>query len=114
ELAESSAKAHSGLVQSNHLGNKLPFSKDLIAKLERQWSDTRKQIEEVLTPEQLRTLKGLTFRTFAFGSGVMFEPAVLQRLGVPQKRQDELRTLERQLRKEKERRLHRVTQEKIK
>ena len=34
----------------------------------------RKQIEDVLTPEQLRTLKDLTFRTFAFGSGVMFEP----------------------------------------
>ena len=82
--------------------------------MERQWSSARKQIEDVLTPEQLRTLKDLTFRTFAFGSGVMFEPEVLERLGVAKNRQDELRALELQLQKEKDRRLRGVTREKIK
>ena len=71
------AKAHHGIVQSSTVGGSSPFSKEVVEKLERQWSDTRKEIEEVLTPEQLRTLKDLTFRTFAFGSGVMFEPEVL-------------------------------------
>ena len=89
------AKAHHGLVSSNHFGDRLPFSKEFIEKLERQWSDARKQIEDVLTPEQLRTLKDLTFRTFAFGSGVMFEPDVLQRLDVDNNQRDPLRELDR-------------------
>jgi len=59
------------------------LNKEVVEKLERQWSSARKQIEDVLTPEQLRTLKDLTFRTFAFGSGVMFEPEVLDKIGVP-------------------------------
>ena len=97
-----------------HRGASSPFSKEVVEKLERQWSSARKQIEDVLTPEQLRTLKDLTFRTFAFGSGVMFEPEVLGRLGVAKKQQDELRALELQLQKEKDRRLRSVTREKIK
>ena len=94
-------------------GSSSPFSKEVVEKLERQWSGARKQIEDVLTPEQLRTLKDLTFRTFAFGSGVMFEPEVLERLGVAKNQQDELRALELQLQKEKDRRLRSVTREKI-
>ena len=114
ELAEYAAKARHGVVASGHLGDGSPFSKEVVEKLERQWSGARKQIEEVLTPEQLRTLKDLTFRTFAFGSGVMFEPEVFIRLGVAKTQQDQLRTLELQLQKEKERRLRSVPREKIK
>jgi hypothetical protein len=112
ELAECAAKAHGGLVRSSTFGDKLPFSPELIAKLERQWRDSRKDIEAVFTPDQLRTLKDLTFRTFAFGSGVMFEPEVLQTLGATQKQQDQLRILERQLRAEKNHRLRAMTREK--
>jgi hypothetical protein len=111
------AKAGHGVVQSSAGplgGSSSPFSKEVVEKLERQWSSARKQIEEVLTPEQLRTLKDLTFRTFAFGGGVMFKPEVLGRLGVAKNRQDELRALELQLQKEKDRRLRSVTRERIK
>jgi Spy/CpxP family protein refolding chaperone len=101
-------------VRPGSLGSRSSFSKEVVAKLERQWSSARKQIEDVLTPEQLRTLKDLTFRTFAFGSGVMFEQQVLGRLGVAKNRQDELRKLEQTLQKEKDRRLRSVTREKIK
>ena len=86
----------------------------MVKKLERQWSSTRIEIEDVLTPEQLRTLKDLTFRTFAFGSGVMFEPEVLERLDVAKTQQDKLQALELQLQKEKDRRLRGVTREKMK
>ncbi|MHC4405641.1 MAG: M56 family metallopeptidase [Planctomycetota bacterium] len=117
EMAVENAKAgREGSVQSSTGpigGNSSPFSKEVVEKLERQWSSARKQIEDVLTPEQLRTLKDLTFRTFAFGSGVMFEPEVLGRLGVAKNQQDELRALELQLQKEKDRRLRSVTREKI-
>ena len=114
ELAVHVAKAGHGVVQSGHIGSSSPFSQEVVEKLERQWSNARKQIEEALAPEQLRTLKDLTFRTFAFGGGVMFEPEVLGRLGVAKNRQDELRALELQLQKEKDRRLRGVTRERIK
>ena len=117
ELAAYSDKAGHGVVQSSHgpigAGNS-PLSKEVVDKLERQWSDARKQIEEVLTAEQLRTLKDLTFRTFAFGSGAMFEPQVLQKLGVDKSTQDKLRTLELPLQQEKDRQLRGMTREKMK
>jgi hypothetical protein len=117
ELAAYSEKAGHGVVQSSHgpIGaENSPLSKEVVDKLERQWSDARKQIEDVLTTEQLRTLKDLTFRTFAFGSGAMFEPQVLQKLGVDKGTQDKLRTLESSLQQEKDRRLRGMTREKMK
>ncbi len=114
KLAVECAKAHHGIVWSSTVGGSSPFSKEVVEKLERQWSGTRKQIEDVLTPEQLRTLKDLTFRTFALGSGVMFEPDVLGRLGAAANQQDKLRALEPELQKEKDRRLRSMTREKIK
>ncbi|MBI5821584.1 MAG: protein kinase [Verrucomicrobia bacterium] len=113
DLAAQAVKARSGLVRPTSMGDKLPFSKELIVKLERQWSDTRREIEAVFKSEQLRALKELTFRTFAFGSGVMFEPGVLQRLGVPQDQQDQLSVLERQFRKEKQHRLRAMVRGKV-
>jgi hypothetical protein len=113
ELAEYSAKARHGIVQSSPGGSNGVFSQNVVEKLERQWSNARKQIEDVLTPEQLRKLKDLTFRTFAFGSGAMFEPEVLDKLGASKKQRDELRTLEGELQKEKRRRIRSVTREKI-
>jgi beta-lactamase regulating signal transducer with metallopeptidase domain len=114
ELAVYSAKAGHGVVRSTPIERIPLFSKQTVEKLERQWTSARQQIEDVLTPGQLRTLKDLTFRIFAFGGGVMFEPEVLGRLGVAQNRQDELRALEVQLQKEKDRRLRGLTREKIK
>ena len=67
----------------------------------------------MLTPDQLRMLKDLTFRTFAFGSGIMFDPEVWEKVGVAQDQQDKLRALESELQKEKERRLRALTREKI-
>ncbi len=119
ELSLESDKAHwsAGMVRSTPVadvgGSSSAFSKEVVEKLERQWSSARTQIEEVLTPEQLRTLKELTFRTFAFGSGVMFEPKVLGSLGVSKSQQEALRALEAQLQKEKGRRLRSVPREKV-
>ncbi len=42
-------------------------------------------------PEQLQSLKEITFRTFAFGSGIMFEPEVLDKFGMTAKQKDELK-----------------------
>ena len=114
ELAAENAKSGGeGSVQSSRVGESGPsFSQEVVEQLERQWTSTRKQIEDVLTPEQLRTLKDLTFRTFAFGSGVMFEPAVLEKLGVAKTQQDELRAVDLRLQKEKDRRLRSVPREK--
>ncbi len=56
------------------------LSKETHEKLERQWDNARKEIEAVLTPEQLRGLKDYTFRIFGFGSGIMFDAKVLKML----------------------------------
>lgn len=114
ELAAYSAKAHHGICQSSTIGSGPMFSHNVVERLEDQWSNTRKEIEDGLTPEQLRTLKDLTFRTFAFGSGVMFEPEVWDKLGASKKQRDELQTLEDELQKEKGRQLRSVTRDKIK
>ena len=114
ELAAYSAKARHGICQSSTIGSGPMFSHKVVERLDQQWSNARKEIEDVLTPEQLRTLKALTFRTFAFGSGVMFEPEVLDKIGVPKEERDKLQTLEGELQKEKGRQLRSVTREKIK
>ncbi len=112
---ENTRSGRDGSVRSTHLESLgSPFSQEVVEELERQWGDARRQIEDVLAPEQLRTLKDLTFRTFAFGGGVMFEPEVLERLGVSKDRQEKLRALELRLQKEKDRRLRSVTREKMK
>jgi Spy/CpxP family protein refolding chaperone len=114
ELAAYDAKSgNGGSVSSTPVGDISPFSKELVEKLERQWRIARKQIEDVLTAEQLRKLKDVTFRTFAFGGGVISEPQVLERLGIAKNQQDALRALELRLQKEKDRRLRSVTRERI-
>jgi beta-lactamase regulating signal transducer with metallopeptidase domain len=119
-LAEFIAKAHvdaacveAGSIEAYSPEGNSPFSREVVERLERQWSESRRPIEAVLTPDQLRTLKELTFRTFAFGSGILFEPQVLERLGVAKNEQDRLRALEPELQKEKDRRLRGVRREKI-
>ena len=114
ELAAYSGKARHGVCQSSTIGSRPTFSTKVVEQLEEQWSNARKEIEDVLSPEQLRTLKDLTFRTFAFGSGVMFEPEVLDKIGVLKEEQNKLQALEGELRKEKGRRLRSATRDKIK
>ena len=109
-LAEGSPTTAGGYGWS---GVGLVWSKEVLEKLERQEQDTRRQIEEVLTPAQLETLKEATFRTFAFGSGIMLQPKVQEKLGLDQKQRDSLRQLDERLQKEKAERLRSVTREKI-
>ena len=73
ELAAYSAKARHGVCQSSTIGGGPMFSHKVVERLDQQWINARKEVEDAITPEQLRTLKDLTFRTFAFGSGAMFE-----------------------------------------
>ncbi len=89
------------------------FSKETVARLESQWRDTRKQIEDVLTPDQLTVLKDLTFRTLAFGSGIISHPLVVGKLGLTTKQQEELKQLTLQLQQEKNRRLAQIARDKI-
>jgi hypothetical protein len=103
----------SGFVMAGAGGGRKTFSPEVVQALERQWDNARKEIEAVLTPEQLGILKDLNFRTFAFGAGVMFEQKVLEKLGLTAKQRDELRRLEPQLQSEKDRRLRAVTRERI-
>ena len=95
-------------------GSQAPtFSKETVGRLESQWRDTRKQIEDVLTPDQLTVLKDLTFRTLAFGSGIMSHPLVVGRLGLTTKQQEELKQLALRLQQEKTRRLAQITRDRI-
>lgn len=114
ELAAYSVKSRHGVCQSRPMGSGPMLSHKAVERLEEQWTGARKEIESVLAPEQLRTLKDLTFHMFAFGSGVMFEPDVLDAIGMPKEGRGKLQTLEDELRKEKNRRLRSVTREKIK
>ena len=89
------------------------FSQETVGRLESQWRDARKQIEDVLTPEQLTQLKDLTFRTLAFGSGIMSHPLVVGKLGLTAQQREELKQLTLKLQQEKTRRLAQITRDKI-
>ena len=114
DLAAYTAKSHHGVCRSSSIGSGPTFTHGVVERLERQWCDARKEIEGVLTSEQLQTLKELTFRTFAFGSGLLFEPEVLFKLSISKDQPAKLQTLENELQKEKNRRLRGVTRDKIK
>ena len=50
ELAAYSAKARSGVCLSSSVGDGPMFSHKVVERLEQQWSNARKEIEDVLTP----------------------------------------------------------------
>jgi hypothetical protein len=114
ELGAISEKARHGIVQSSHIGTGPTFSRAVVGQLERQWNDARGEVENVLAPEQLKSLKDLTFRTFAFGAGVLRENDVAAKLELSQDQQTQLESLEVELQKEKKQRLCNVTREKLK
>ncbi|MGW8256308.1 MAG: M56 family metallopeptidase [Thermoguttaceae bacterium] len=90
-----------------------PFSKETLRKLEAQWKDARREIEKVLTPQQLKTLKDLSFQTYAYASGLMFEAKTLDKLNLTPRQKGKAYRLDAKLREELNSRLRHVTSDKI-